>query len=95
MLQLCAFATLVCSIITVDYVQDNLPSSIPRAGNVIIEGLIGLNYNTLIRNTEAAASIGIAIACIGLVYEITWVVIRFINVGFMNSWIKIFLGIVS
>jgi hypothetical protein len=46
-------------------------------------------------NTYAATGVAIAVACFGIIYEVLFIVLRFLNIGLLNLKSKILLVVVS
>ena len=49
----------------------------------------------MIFNSLSAGGTGVGIAVLFMIYELVPIILRFLNIGFINYKIKIFLGIVS
>jgi hypothetical protein len=84
--------TLIASAISLHHTLENLPEEVSSSR---IGEIADLNYPSLLFNARAASGTGIAISIVTIIYEVIPIVLRFLNIGFVNYKIKIFLGIVS
>ena len=86
----------IASAISLHHTLENLPDSNDADPAINrIDDIVDFGYNSLLFNARAASATGIAVSLVTILYEILPIVLRFLNIGFINYKIKIFLGIVS
>ena len=87
----------IASAISLHHTLENLPDSNDVVSEIVtrIDDIADFGYNSLLFNARAASATGIAVSLVTILYEILPIVLRFLNIGFINYKIKIFLGIVS